>query len=79
MTTRVDLSQPFTPAEENAVAHLAAGLTYRQIAESMNISYRTARNHIQNAAKKIPGDLPVQLRVVAWYRGGDVWILPPKN
>ena len=76
-TERVALSRPLTPAEEHAVELLAQGLTYRQVAETMGCSYHTARNHIANAAAKIPGDLPTQLRVVAWFRGGKVWMLPP--
>ena len=76
---RTELSQPLTPAEEHAVALLSQGLTYRQIAEALGCSHRTARNHIENAAAKIPGDLPLQHRAVNWYRGGKVWTFPPET
>ncbi len=75
-TERVPLSRPFTPAEEHAVGLLLQGLTCRQVAETMGCSYYTARNHIVNAAEKIPGDLPTQLRIVTWYRGGKTWTRP---
>ncbi len=74
---RAKLSRPLTPAEEHAVGLLAQGLTYRQIAETMRCSRRTARNHIENAAAKIPGDLPLRHRVKNWCLGGKVWTFPP--
>lgn len=77
MTRRAKLSQPLTPAEEKAVHYLAQGLTYQEVAEVMGCSPRTARAHISNAAAKIPGDHPMQLRVVEWYRGGKVWVRSP--
>lgn len=73
---RVELSQPLTPAEVQAAQYLAQGLTYAQIADVLGVSMRTAKYHIVNAGKKIPGDLPLQLRVIAWYRGGEVWLMP---
>ena len=76
MTERARLSQPFTPAEERAVTLLAEGLTYKELAEAIGATERTARQHITNAGAKVPGDLPLQLRVVAWFRGGDTWKLP---
>ena len=76
---RTALSLPLTPAEEHAVGLLAQHLTYREIAEVMGCSPRTARNHIANAAAKIPGDLPTQYRVVNWYRGGKTGTLPAER
>ena len=76
MTPRVELSRPLTPAEEQAVEYLAQGLTYAQVADALGISMRTAKYHIVNAGKKIPGDLPLQLRVKAWFRGAEVWSMP---
>ena len=76
MTARVELSRPFTPTEERAVEYLAQGLTYAQLADVLGVSVRTAKFHIVNAGTKIPGDLPLQLRVRAWYRGGEVWLMP---
>ena len=76
MTTRADLSRPLTPAELKAAHYLSQGLTYRQLAEVLGISPRTAKQHIINAAAKIPGDLPLQLRVITWYRGGESWTIP---
>lgn len=78
MTKRAPLSQPFTPAEERAVTLLAEGLTYRELAEAIGITERTARAHITNAGAKIPGDQPLQVRVVTWFRGGNTWLPPVK-
>ncbi len=77
--SRVHLRRPLTRAEERAVALLSEGLekrmTYRQLGEALGVAPRTAMNHIKNAGEKIPGDLPLRLKVVNWYRGGNtVWL-----
>ncbi len=77
MPDRVQLTHPLTRAEERAVALLSEGwekgMTYRQLGEALRVSERTAKNHIKNAGGKIPGDLPLRLKVVNWYRGGLAW------
>lgn len=69
MMARAPTSQPLTPAEERAVALLAQGMTYRQVAGALGISLRTAKSHIKNAGDKIPGKLPLKARVIEWYHG----------
>ncbi len=82
MTERVELSRPLTPAEERAVALMSQGwsqgLNCQHLGEILGISERTVRAHIKNAGAKIPGDLPLQHRVVNWYRGGATWTFPPE-
>ncbi len=77
MPDRVQLTHPLTRAEERAVVLLSEGwekgMTYRQLGEALRVSERTAMNHIKNAGGKIPGDLPLRLKVVNWYRGGLAW------
>lgn len=81
MTTsdRVAPSQPLTSTEEQVAGLLSQGLGFEEIGEIMHISMRTARAHLANAGKKIAGDLPLRLRVIAWFRGGETWFCPPER
>lgn len=73
---RVPLLAPFTPMEGIVAKMLASGQhNWRSIAEHMGCSWRTVKFHGEQAKKKIPGDLPTQLRIVAWYRGASMEVL----
>lgn len=75
----MDRVPPLKPLSsmQRVVATLAAlGLTHEQMrAELGNISLRTVRYHLYEAAKRIPGDLPAEAKVVAWARGATLDVL----
>lgn len=76
MIARVPLRRPFTSTEAVVVAMLASGQhNYHSIGEHLGISYKTVKFHAENAKGKIPGDLPTQLRLLAWYRGATMDVL----
>ena len=72
---RVPLSSPLTKAQAACALLLANGHNYADIGERLRTSRSTAKFHIHEAAKKIPGDLPAQMRVVCWVRGAAVEVL----
>jgi hypothetical protein len=45
------------------------GCSYCEIAETLSISVFTAKRHAEDAAAKIPGDLPTQIKLIMWVRG----------
>jgi DNA-binding NarL/FixJ family response regulator len=44
---------PLTAREGEVLRHLAAGLTNKQIADAMHISYETIKEHVQHVLRKI--------------------------
>lgn len=54
-------------------------LNYRQIAAELSIEPSTAKYHAEEAAKKIPGDLPTQAKLAAWVRGASLDVLEGRN
>ena len=72
MIERVTPSPPLSPVQYACVALLARGHNARDIGERLGgISWRTVKFHLHQAAKRIPGDLPAQMRIVFWYRGAS--------
>ncbi len=83
---RTPLLEKFTTMESLVVALLARGETYRMIALRLYISIATVRFHLANAARKIPGDLEVRMKILFWCRGatldqltGEGWEAVPPN
>ena len=83
---RIPLLEKFTTMESLVVALLARGETYRMIALRLYISTATVRFHLANAARKIPGDLEVRMKIHFWCRGatldqltGEGWEAVPPN
>ena len=81
---RVPLNRDFTTMEKLVVALVARGDNYPTIGTRLHISPKTAKYHAANAARKIPGDLPVITKILFWSRGatidqlrGDGWV--PKS
>lgn len=54
-----------------------AGLnrTYQEMADELLIASSTARYHIEEAARKIPGDLPALAKCGIWARGATREVL----
>jgi DNA-binding NarL/FixJ family response regulator len=72
---RVKLSAPLTQSQATCCLLLANGHNYADIGERLNTSRATAKFHVHEAAKKIPGDLPAQMKVVCWVRGAALEVL----
>lgn len=66
---RAPLSAPLTFMQKVVVVLVGQGHNYADIGERLNISPRTAKEYAEIAASRMPGDLPTQFRIVAWYRG----------
>ena len=48
-----DSSVPLTPREQQVLDQLAAGLTNKEIAQALEISYETVKEHVQHILRKI--------------------------
>jgi DNA-binding NarL/FixJ family response regulator len=44
---------PLTPRESEVLRHLASGLTNKEIAQTLEVSYETVREHVQHILRKI--------------------------
>jgi hypothetical protein len=82
---RAPLSEPFTELEMAIADMIARCMNYQAIAEEFCVNHHTIKWRAQLAAAKVPGDLPVQVKLCMWYRGasieslrGDVIYGPPK-
>jgi len=48
-----DVDVPLTQREFEVLRHLANGLTNKEIAEAMHISYETVKEHVQHILRKL--------------------------
>ncbi len=48
-----DIDVPLTQREGEVLRHMAGGLTNKQIADAMKISYETVKEHVQHVLRKI--------------------------
>jgi len=48
-----DVEVPLTQRESEVLRHLATGLTNKQIAEALHVSYETVKEHVQHVLRKI--------------------------
>lgn len=67
------LSVPLTVREQDVLAHLAGGMTARQIARRLAISDTTVRKHLEHAYAK----LGVHDRLTATIRMRELNLIPP--
>jgi DNA-binding CsgD family transcriptional regulator len=65
---RGDTPGPLTRREREVAAHVAQGLTNKQIAALMHISERTAESHVQHILSKL--GLANRTHIAAWARDG---------
>lgn len=72
---RVPLARPLTRRELYVAAMLSEGYNAPEIAAFLGIGYKTVQSHIETGAKKIPGDMPAIAKVIAWFRGGSLYVL----
>ena len=65
---RGDMPGPLTRREREVAAHIAQGLTNKQIAALMHISERTAESHVQHILGKL--GLANRTHIATWARDG---------
>ena len=71
------LFKPLTPAQEKVAALVVVGLTMKQIAERLDLSWHTVHAHIKAIADLLPTDgVPAMMRVYLWANGR---LYPPTN
>ncbi len=49
----VEIEAPLTPRENEVLHQLAHGLTNKEIAQTLNISYETVKEHVQHILRKV--------------------------
>jgi DNA-binding NarL/FixJ family response regulator len=64
-----DVEAPLTQRESDVLRHLAHGLTNKQIAEQLHISYETVKEHVQHVLGKIGVSDRTQAAVWAVRKG----------
>lgn len=77
---RAPTTKPLSPMQTVVGTLAALGLSHEEIRKELHLgSLRTVRYHLNEAAKRIPGDLPAEQRVVAWMRGASLDVLEGKT
>lgn len=71
--------KPVTPLQLVIASLLGVGATHAEVATQLNIKIGTLRDHLNRLAKRLPGDLPAEARVVAWVRGASLDVLEGKT
>ena len=64
-----DTEVPLTQREGEVLRQIALGLTNKQIAEALNISYETVKEHVQHMLGKIGVSDRTQAAVWAVHKG----------
>ena len=64
-----DVDAPLTQRESEVLRHLAHGLTNKEIAQSLHISYETVKEHVQHILRKIGVSDRTQAAVWAVRKG----------
>jgi DNA-binding NarL/FixJ family response regulator len=53
---RVPTTKPLSPMQTVVASLLGLGLSHEEVREELHVSLRTVRYHLNEAAKRIPGD-----------------------
>lgn len=69
------LDPPLAPMQFVVATLAGIGRTNEEIADLLGLTIDTIKTHILVAGRKIPGDLPPRLKVVAWARGATLEVL----
>ncbi len=72
---------PLKPLSRTMIAVcdlLALGLNTKQIAAHLQLSPWTIEGYIKRASYRLPGNLPRQLRLIAWARGATLDVMTGK-
>ncbi len=80
------LRKQFTFTESFVVERMSDGEDYATIAKNLVMKPATVRFHAANAARKIPGNLKAQTKILFWCRGatldqlmGESWMPSPPD
>lgn len=76
---RAPTSKPVSRMQIVVATLLGLGRAHDEIATQLSININTVRWHLKELAKRIPGDLPAEARVVAWVRGATQDVLEGKT
>ena len=68
---RVPCRPPLSPNQRACAALLSAGRSHQEIAERLGCTVKTIRFYIQDASRRIPGNLRASKKLIAWYRGAS--------
>jgi DNA-binding NarL/FixJ family response regulator len=63
-----------TRRQAEVAARVARGLTTKEIAADLEISVETVRQHVREAAQRLPGPAYPRFRLALWFfsiEGGD--------
>jgi hypothetical protein len=72
---RVPTLLPMSRQQLAVAALLSEGWRPNAVAEMMGIGHQTVNYHANEAADRVPGDLPRSGRLIAWYRGAPLSVL----
>lgn len=72
---RVTPTKPLTRMQYAVTLLLGLGYTHAEIAAELHIQRTMVRAHMRAAVKRIPGDLPREMKLVAWVRGATLDVL----
>lgn len=64
-----DMEAPLTPRERDVLQYVVEGLTNQRIAEQLNISYETVKEHVQHVIRKVGVRDRTQVAVWAVRKG----------
>lgn len=72
---RIPPQRPLTPLQVTIATLVGINMANRDIARELHITHATLRWHLNRIAKRLPGDLPAKVRVMAWVRGATLDVL----
>ena len=75
-STLTDAPAPVTPRERDVLARMAEGLQNKEIAQALDISLATVRNHVHNLLEKLEVHSKLEAISLA-YRNG--WVASPPS
>ena len=70
--SRIPPLSPLTRAQRLVALMVGMSSKYSEVAETLGISCFTVKRHAEDAAAKIPGDLPTQTKLIMWVRGASL-------
>lgn len=76
---RAPTASPVTDMQFVIAVLLGLGLSHAAIAEQLKITLSTVRDHMRRLAARIPGDLTMETKIVAWVRGASLDVLEGKT
>ncbi len=69
---RVEPRIPWTMMQKLVAILVGKGHRYEEIADRLSIKPTTVKYHAEEAARRLPGDLPPKWCLVFWWRGATI-------